>query len=93
MSIEHDNGSVTIFIGDADVLIGMTALRGVVRVWFARLPSNHGLTIGEPTLRPNTEPPANTAVMLYFVDRKSMEAYLDTLEILMREAFYEDRAY
>lgn len=80
MSIDKSpDGSVTIYLGDEDILMGSIHAKGLVRLWFAPLPSGHGLTFNQPEKRPNTDPPADTAATVFFLNRESLTGFIQLL--------------
>lgn len=81
--IDKTNQNVTIYLGDEDVLMAATAILRykLVRVWFAPLPDEHGLTMYQPKdVGPGeTEPPDSAAVLLYFLNKQSLDGFIEML--------------
>ena len=86
--IEREDGRVTIYVGDGDVLMGATPAPGVLRVWFAPKPDDypHPLNV---VVRGNTAPPGDVAAFLFFVSREALEQFIGMMTMNILKAFPE----
>lgn len=80
MSIERQsNGSVEIFVGDQDVLMGFTPTHKIVRVWFAPL-HRSDLPMNEPVSVDRSNPPDDVVATVYFLNKECLDGFIKALQ-------------
>ena len=92
--IEREDGKVVITHGDGDVLTGCTVWRGdhpMVRLWAAPKPGDYPYGLHEVVSVPRDETrvPDDAALVMFFLDRESIDGYVTMLTRCRDRAFPE----